>query len=264
MITGRPLSMVALFCVSVVFVVLVVIPVGITHASSGLVGRWKFNKGKGIIAKDSSRNHNDGTLINGPIWSTDTPSTDEDDDNPFSLFFDGVNDYVNVPDAPSLEVTTLTVAAWVKATVVSLSAVPRFLGKARIDGGSGYALGVNFGSPHLSLNDGQGNNCGVSADPMLVANQWTHVAGTYDSSTGTMKIYVNGQLEGTESCAITALQDSVQPLNIGREFAGAVTGGDGRYFHGKLDDVRIYNRVLSACKIRALAADPCEDDEDDD
>jgi hypothetical protein len=221
------------------------------------VGQWKFNQGRGVLARDASRNRNDGTLVNGPVWSADTPCPD-DDDGGFSLSFDGVDDYVNVPDAPSLELTAMTLSAWVKASVVDLSAVPRFLGKARIDGGSGYALGVNFGYPHFALNDGQGNNCGVSASQLLVANQWTHVAGTFDPSTGTMKIYVNGQLAGTESCPITALQDSDQPLNIGREFAGALTGGDGRYFKGNLDDVRIHNVVLSASKIQALAA--CDDD----
>lgn len=225
------------------------------------VSQWKFNKGAGLIARDASRNHNHGTLINGPIWSTDVPPSEDGDDDGYSLFFDGVDDYFSVPDAPSLEVSTMTLAAWVKAAVVSPDAFPRFLGKARIDGGSGYALGVNSGFPHLGLNDGL-NNCGVSAAEMLVAGQWTHVAGTYDASSGAMKIYVNGQLAGTGGCAITALQDSPEPLNIGREFAGALTDGDGRHFNGNLDEVRIYSNVLSASRIRALAAVD-EDDEDD-
>jgi hypothetical protein len=235
----------------------------VAKRANALVSQWKFNKGSGLIARDASRNRNHGTLVNGPIWSTDVPRPDDDDEG-YSLFFDGADDYVSVPDAPSLEVSTMTLAAWVKAAVVSPEAVPRFLGKARIDGGSGYALGVNFGFPHLGLNDGLGNNCGVSAAEMLVAGQWTHVAGTYDASSGTMKIYVNGQLAGTGSCAITALQDSDEPLNIGREFAGALTGGDGRHFNGNLDDVRVYSTVLSASRIRALAAVDEDDDEDED
>jgi hypothetical protein len=217
------------------------------------VSQWKFNEGVGLFARDASRNRNHGTLVNGPIWSTDVPRPDDEDEG-YSLSFDGVDDYVSVPDAPSLEVTAMTLTAWVKAAVVSTETVPRFLGKARIDGGSGYALGVNFGFPHLALNDGLGNNCGVSAAEMLVAGQWTHVAGTYDASSGTMKIYVNGQLSGTGGCAITALQDSDEPLNIGREFAGALTGGDGRHFNGNLDEVHIYANVLSAAKIQALAS----------
>lgn len=39
----------------------------------GLVGYWKFNEGSGGIAHDSSGNGNDGILINGPTWTTDTP-----------------------------------------------------------------------------------------------------------------------------------------------------------------------------------------------
>jgi hypothetical protein len=39
----------------------------------GLVGYWKFDEGSGEIAKDSSGNGNDGTLVNGPTWTTDTP-----------------------------------------------------------------------------------------------------------------------------------------------------------------------------------------------
>lgn len=45
-----------------------------TNLTSGLIGHWKLDEGEGTIATDSSGNNNNGTLFNGPVWSTDTPT----------------------------------------------------------------------------------------------------------------------------------------------------------------------------------------------
>jgi hypothetical protein len=75
----------------------------------------------------------------------------------------------------------------------------------------------------------------------LVTNNWYYVAGTYDGAYA--RLYINGnfnnQAAGTGSISTSAL-----PLTIG--------GGSGINFNGLLDDVRIYNRALSAAEIQAL------------
>jgi len=47
---------------------------GVSISRAGLVGEWNMNKGTGDTAYDSSGNGNHGTLVNGPTWSTDTPT----------------------------------------------------------------------------------------------------------------------------------------------------------------------------------------------
>ena len=80
--------------------------VSITVTVDGLISQWKFNEGGGITASDSARN-NPGTLINGPAWTTGIIDG--------ALNFDGGDDYVSVPDSPSLDITeAITMEAWVR------------------------------------------------------------------------------------------------------------------------------------------------------
>ena len=73
---------------------------------NGLVGYWSFNEGTGTAAMDSSGNGNTGILLNGSTWSSGKSGT--------GLAFDGANDYVEIPHAQSLNLSTaLTVSVWI-------------------------------------------------------------------------------------------------------------------------------------------------------
>src|SRR5438046_5942311 len=90
------------------------------------------------------------------------------------------------------------------------------------------AMGGTFGSDLV----------GTSA---LTANTWAHLAATYDGAT--MGLYVNG-VQVTSRAQTGAIATSTNPLQI---------GGDsiyGQYFAGRIDEVRIYNRALSAAEIQ--------------
>ena len=83
-----------------------------TPPPPGLVGAWSFNAGSGTTAADSSGFGNTGTL-NGATW---TPSGQSGP----ALFFDGVNDRVDIPDSASLGLTTgMTLEAWVRPTTTT-------------------------------------------------------------------------------------------------------------------------------------------------
>ncbi|UCD13343.1 MAG: type IV pilin, partial [Thermoplasmatales archaeon] len=73
-----------------------------------VVGMWHFDTGSGTIAFDSSGRDNHGTLYYGPQWITGVNGTT-------ALSYDGIDDYVEVPDDPSLDITDeITIEAWMK------------------------------------------------------------------------------------------------------------------------------------------------------
>lgn len=78
----------------------------------------------------------------------------------------------------------------------------------------------------------------------LPLNQWSHIASTYDSHTGQILIYINGALDKTVN---TSGLISTAATNV------TVGGDSGRPYNGRLDELRIYNRALSASEIAFLA-----------
>jgi hypothetical protein len=76
----------------------------------GLVGYWNFDEGTGDIAYDHSGNNNRGFLRNGPVWAAGISGG--------CLEFDGIDDYVEVLDAPGLDIsgTEISFMAWVKSS----------------------------------------------------------------------------------------------------------------------------------------------------
>src|SRR5262245_59107499 len=76
--------------------------------TTGLVGYWTFDEGTGTVASDSSGHNNTGTLKNGPLWTTGKLNT--------ALQFDGIDDYVEVANSPSLSPTSaVSVSFWIKS-----------------------------------------------------------------------------------------------------------------------------------------------------
>lgn len=76
-------------------------------------------------------------------------------------------------------------------------------------------------------------------------NQWHHIAVTYDSTTGKIQFYVDGKLDATKQ------YDIPRPITVGPAWIGG-WNRESRWFLGSLDDIRIYNRVLSSLEIQTL------------
>lgn len=72
-------------------------------AAATPIGHWTFDEGSGMTAADSSGNGHDGTLMNGPLWTTGQLNQ--------GLSFDGVDDRVDVAHAADLNAYPLSVAA---------------------------------------------------------------------------------------------------------------------------------------------------------
>jgi hypothetical protein len=194
-----------------------------------LVAAYGFNEGSGTVVADGSGNGNNGT-ISGATWTTSGKYGN-------ALSFNGNNALVTINNAASLQLTSgMTLEAWVYPTTVSnkwRDVIYKGNDNYYLEGSSNNsrrpALGGTFGSP-------------LYGTAPLTANTWTHLAGTYDGAT--MRLYVNG-VQVASRAQTGAIATSTNPLQI---------GGDsihGQYFAGRIDEVRVYNRALSAAEIQS-------------
>jgi glucose/arabinose dehydrogenase/chitodextrinase len=208
-------------------------------AASGLVASFGFDEGAGNATKDSSGNGTPGTLEGGVSWTSGNTGS--------ALTFNGVDALVTVADAPSLELAgPLTLEAWVRPATVNASYRTVVL-KER-SGGLCYALyaDTSAGGPSGHVYVGGSEPRARAAIP-LAANTWTHLAMTYDSTT--IRLYVNGSLAAS-TATTGSVTTSAGPLRIGGNSVW------GEHFSGVIDDVRVYNRALSALEIGADMSRP--------
>lgn len=207
------------------------------------VGSWNFDECTGLTAKDSSGFGNDGSLVNGASWSTNTYSG-----LGCSIYFDGVNDYVLVAASESLNpVSGITVSAWVSVTSYPIVATnPGIISK----GGYGqYLLRINQPSEGNGL--GFFIHDGVSIEPRvngpkIPVDTWSHVVATYDPLGGSknLKLYVNGSLANT-STRTGAITTGTGTLTF--------AGGSG-YLNGFIDNPRVYAKTMTASEVEKFYA----------
>jgi PKD repeat protein len=198
---------------------------------AGLVAAYGFDAGSGSSAADASGRGNGGS-VSGAVWSGAGRFGS-------ALSFDGVNDWVTVPDASSLDLTGgMTVEAWVRPA--ALGGWRTVVFKER-PGGVVYGLyGDQAGGRPLGqvFIGGERNAVGTSSLPL---NAWSHLATTYNGSL--VRLYVNGVL--VSSTAVTgAMTPSSGPLRIGGNSVWS------EWFAGLIDEVRVYDRALSVGEIQ--------------
>jgi hypothetical protein len=189
--------------------------------SHGLVGWWKFD---GDVT-DSSGWRNDGS-ITGTITY---PSGIIDNCADFSAVG---NDSITIPDGDNLDLSTaLTISFWYKKNALSDIVWFSKSSSLLIRGAGSYFYSA------------QGNSGYVGSWPPQLT--WAHHLVTYDKTDGIIKQYRNGTLVNSLAWSNTiGVNDN--------PFIISSTGGSGTYLDGWLDDVRIYNRALSAAEVEAL------------
>jgi glucose/arabinose dehydrogenase len=217
-------------------------PVSVTVSNTqlaGLVAAYSFDEGIGNTASDSSGQGNTATLINGVAWVPGQHGK--------AVSFDGANDYITIPNSASTNIsgTALTLSMWINPQALA--------------GGDSVVIGkfwnTTMTSPYyqygLELGGGNGTDFFVGTTSGTLAayggttlayNQWTYLAITFDGAQ--VRTYVNGNLANTQALAasITARGNA---MNIGADASPA------QFNKGLLDDLRIYNRVLTQAQIQA-------------
>lgn len=208
--------------------------VGHDLARSNATARWAFDYGAGSTAYDYVGS-NDAT-ITGATWTTGVSGN--------SLDFDGTDDYVEVSNNGLSRDTNFTIAAWVN--VSDLSQRGHIYG--RYDG-SDDLLEVFFTESSNSIkanigHAGGGSQTSVTSDP-ISADTWHHIAVTWDTSTDTLTIYVDGEPEASTTNTPDDFATNGN-VRIGERSDGT---GD---LAGRIDDPRVYTSALTPGEIRRL------------
>ncbi len=203
----------------------------------GMISYWKFDEVSGITASDSvDANH--GTIY-GATRTTGTAGN--------ALSFDGVDDYVEIPDDNSLDITgDLTLEAWIEPDRVYYTAQGEIIGKWVV-GNASYWFAIRDGQLQMRISAYGSDYYNIEETSVanLSINTWYHVVGVYDASEQDIKLYINGVVE--ESTTV----DGIIPSIIHSGSAKVKIGGfsPGYYFDGIIDEVAVYNRALSAAEI---------------
>lgn len=215
------------------------------NIDDGLVAYWSFDEGSGTTAQDVIGGNN-GTLNGDPNWV--------DGISEKALDFDGSGDCVGLPSSSSLSFNSpsepFSTSFWIKPDTV----IP---GEQTIlENEDDYFVHLDGGVLNYSKTD-SGNlyhNTWQSTNPEISAGNWAHVVITYDGTgAGGTKMYVNGI--------------GVSVTNGAYHGGGSASGDDFAIgaraydflsypYGGKIDEVRIYNRALTAAEIEYLYQNP--------
>jgi len=216
-----------------------------TRSTTGLVGLWSFdgNDLSGTTAYDRSGKGNNGAMAGGILPQVAGKIGQ-------ALNFPG-DRYVQVNHRSALNfgAGNFTLSAWINDNAIQPDFLPAIITKTSGDitsGTTGVGWGIiNEGTGRYVFlaNDGahEPNFCNFS---IISPNQWHHLTATFGTSF--IYLYIDGVQSNQCARTLTGSTDSTNALGIGTYI------NYGRKLIGKLDDVRIYNRALSASEVKTL------------
>jgi len=193
-----------------------------------VVGLWYFNDVYNDIIKDETLINN-GTLIDGHIVKGIFGNAIE---------FDGINDYIKIPNSPSLNINSITLETWINIKESSLLTPlggVKYLSYGILYDENGFIL------PHVWA----GGLKWYEKEIEIRENEWNYVAMSYDSSSGELSCYLNGEKIETIKENIQQMDYSSYDFLIGR----AWTENMYNYFNGYIDEIRISNTSRSSEEI---------------
>jgi len=233
-------------CRKLVYLVSSVLVLGlVSNVSAGLVAHWEFDEGSGTIAQDSSGNGHDGTLLGDPQWVTGMIGSG-------ALSFDSTDGLVEVGDDASLSLTdALTITAWVWVHDLNtyyflVCKQPSGTAGDNYPGNYEFRTEVNSGALQFGHQEAEGEQYTFyTSDSSIAVGQWHHVVVTVTKG-DLVEFYIDGVAAGSseQSTNFGVLND--EPVRIGGRKDGY------SFFNGLLDDIRLYDRTLSATQIQKL------------
>ena len=209
------------------------------NIDANLQARYTFEGNANDVASGTAQN---GTLVNGATYVTDGTRGQV-------LSLDGVNDYVQISGTFS-NPSEVTIGGWVN--LASGTGRKEFISLSdrvhiALDDTGGVKGSIQVGaSSWIDLNSNQ----------FIAGTGWHHVMYSYSDSTNTHSLYIDGVQVATATVASSVYWTGATDTYIGRH------PSNGWYPNAMIDDVRIYNRVLTATEVSTLANDQNLDDSD--
>lgn len=211
--------------------------------TNGLILYYPFSEDTGNVIVDHSGYGNSGAVFNAAFAIDGFCGR--------AVLFNGTSSYIRVPHNELLNPTQFTVSVWAKAPSARVAAEDEIRGMV-----GKYASGETGQVYWLctATNTLQAGMAGSSADGFRTANtvmnsisnRWGMVTLTFDGST--MKLYVDGILAGEE--AVSGYEGNELDLLIGAgQWDGLSETAPQRWWDGWIDEVRLYNRALSAAEV---------------
>jgi len=208
-----------------------------TDLDPNLVLLLDFEEGSGSIAYDRVvKNRNNGAIY-GAVWTTGRVG--------FGLEFDGVDDYVSVTHHSSQVIDYPTVEAWIYMT--GSAGYRMIAGKINSTDTRFYLLRRHSDDRICWSLRSPNDSADLYTSSALATNKWYHIAGTWDGTK--QKIYVNGILDGEQTRTFDGIAPEDKDFMIG--IHKDLTSWP---WSGLIDEVRLYNRALSADEIANHAA----------
>jgi hypothetical protein len=193
-------------------------------------GNVKSYPGSGTVWTDKSGRGNNGTLTNGPTFSSA---------NGGSILFDGNNDLVQ---ANAVNSSYFTLSVWAKWVQFFPSNQGHSLVSNNTSTSNGYMLYQGTSDPHnrVVLFVCTPSLAGLTSNTLLSTNVWYNIVGTYDGNL--ISIYINGALDKNTPQTGTVTPNP-SSLLLGK------TSYNNTYFNGNISNTQIYNRALSASEV---------------
>ncbi|MBI3856782.1 MAG: hypothetical protein HY293_13930 [Planctomycetes bacterium] len=217
------------------------------QAQAGPFGYWKGDDGSpGTTAADSSGFNHNGTYQSGAVTSATVPTLQFA--NTYSMSFNSAGAVVSAPTFSWPTGGPVTVAFWNNVTSAQVRNSSAF-NVGDMDNPNRFHTHAPWGDSILYWDYGDINTTGrISTSYATYLNKWTHVALVSEGVGGAFKaIYLDGVLV-TSAASSSGPGVALSGMNIGR------WPGTGLDHQGLIDDFRIYDRVLTAAQISALAS----------
>jgi hypothetical protein len=217
--------------------------------TGSLTGYWPFSGN----ANDLSGNSNNGAVTGCSLIADRFGNCD------MAYSFDGVNNKIVVPNAPSIDMsngTNFSVCFWMN-TYTGISLPATMICKNLYGSNTGYQL---FSAPGSYCNAFPGQLSFYTAPSQAACsntnicapannNTWFFIVGVYNATANIASMYVNGVLQSATGIRSGSLSTSV-PLYFGSQTNST------EFYKGALDDIRIYKRILTQTEITNLYNDP--------
>jgi hypothetical protein len=207
-----------------------------TEEEPGLVGRWRFDEGIGLLARDCSGRKHDA-VVSG-AWHQDNSGT--------CLVADGSPRAAVIPDAPHLHFGNddFTLAWWVKVNAYGA----RLLGKEAFPENWWVINLLDNGRAELVLGEGRGPGRSVRAPTAatLRTDTWTHLVAVVDREAAEVRWYLGGKLDSRHPIPKTMTKGL---RAAGRDIAIPSTYKPSKGF---ISDLRIYRQAVTAQRVQEL------------